>query len=63
MLFTTLTDLQNVVLGLPQYATEPPKWYIDRKWYGIILRSQYKHAKAVRKAKARKKRVNARCGR
>jgi hypothetical protein len=63
MLFSTLTDLQNVVLGLPQYATEPPKWFIHREHYALIVKSQYKYAKAIRKAKTRKKRVNAKCGR
>ena len=58
-----LEDFQKTVSALPQYATEPPKWFIHRKHYALIVKSQYKYAKTVRKAKARKKRINSKCGR
>lgn len=58
-----LTELQSMVAALPTYASESPRWVIHRKYYDMIVHSQYKVAKAIRKAKARKKRINARCGR
>ena len=59
----TLADFQSMVAALPQYAPEPPRIVIHRKYYNLMIHSAYKASKAVRKAKARKKRINARCGR
>jgi hypothetical protein len=58
-----LTELKSMIAALPMYPDEPPRWVIHSKHYAIVVHSQYKVAKAIRKAKARKKRINARCGR
>jgi hypothetical protein len=58
-----LTELQSMIAALPTYPDEPQRWVIHSKHYAIVVQSQYKAAKAIRKAKARKKRINARCGR
>jgi hypothetical protein len=59
----TLTDFQAMVAALPTYSPEPPRMVIHRKYYNMMVHAAYKASKAVRKAKARKKRINARCGR
>lgn len=52
-----------MIAALPTYSDEPPRIVIHRKYYNLMIHSAYKASKAVRKAKARKKRINARCGR
>jgi hypothetical protein len=58
-----LEDFQKTVAALPTYASEPPRIVIHRKYYNMMVHAAYKASKAVRKAKARKKRINAKCGR
>jgi hypothetical protein len=59
----TIQDFQAMVASLPTYAFDPPRIVIHRKYYTLMVHAAYKASKAVRKAKARKKRINARCGR
>lgn len=48
---------------LPKYTQNPPRIVIDIKHYKKMIHWAYKAKKAQRKAKARKKRINSRCGR
>lgn len=58
-----LTELQAMIAALPTYSEQPPRMVMHSKYYAMVVHSHYKLAKAIRKAKARKKRINARCGR
>jgi len=59
----TLADIQAKLAALPRYSPEPQYMVIQRKYYNMMIHRKYQALKAVRKAKVRKKRINARCGR
>lgn len=55
-----LDALQAVIGGLPVYP--PSMWVMSRKHYNMVIHAKYKGIKAIRKAKARRKRVRSKCG-
>jgi hypothetical protein len=55
-----LDALRAVIGEMPIYA--PSTWVMSRKHYNMLIHAKYKSVKAVRRAKARKKRVRAKCG-
>ncbi len=56
-----LDALRSVIAELPTYSPSA-QWVMSRKHYNMLIHAKYKSVKAVRKAKARKKRVRSKCG-
>lgn len=53
----------DMINALPCMSGGSTKWVVSKRAYARMLHISYLNSKAVRKAKLRKKRVNAKCGR